>query len=270
MRLKVSPTPSNTPTNTPSYTPTSTECPIGCFDVEAFCCEVSSLYLDPIFGSVFVAGNVENYGTNSGLDTVFKLQKNGNYDGSFIYTAPSINAKKVIQQSGGNLLIAGDTVGGGTVPKMLINRITSTGSLDGTFTLLTVTRTDSGVAGSNDFGFQSDGKIVVGGTFNTVSGVSYNNLCRINPNGSLDTSFNIGTGFNARVLTVVIQPDDKILVSGNFNTYSGFTSQGIIRLNADGTIDSTFTSPIIGALNTFALFNTSFLSSLFDNSTIIG
>ena len=56
-------------------------------------------------------------------------------------------------------------------------------------------------------------------------------------------SFNIGTGFNGIVYTIYIQPDGKILVGGDFTTYNGTTSNRIIRLNSNGSIEEDI--PII-------------------------
>ena len=61
---------------------------------------------------------------------------------------------------------------------------------------------------------QPDGKILVGGDFTKYNGTSRNRIVRLNSNGSIDTSFNIGTGFNDDVWTIDIQPDGKILVGG--------------------------------------------------------
>ena len=93
---------------------------------------------------------------------------------------------------------------------------------------------------------QSDNKVLLGGTFTTYSGVSQNRLTRINPNGFRDTTFNIGTGFNSSVQTILVDSNDKILVGGNFTTYSGITSRGLIRLNSDGSFDNTFSGLTIG------------------------
>lgn len=59
---------------------------------------------------------------------------------------------------------------------------------------------------------QSDGKILVGGNFTSYSGVSLGHIARLNSDGSIDTSFVIGTGFNGEVNTLAIQNDGKILV----------------------------------------------------------
>ena len=37
---------------------------------------------------------------------------------------------------------------------------------------------------------QSDGKILIGGDFTTIGGVTRNRIARLNPDGSLDTTFN--------------------------------------------------------------------------------
>jgi uncharacterized delta-60 repeat protein len=87
---------------------------------------------------------------------------------------------------------------------------------------------------------QPDGKILTGGLFSTYSGITRNNIIRLNNNGTIDNTFNIGTGFNSEVNTIALQPDGKILAGGFFTSYSGVTRNRIIRLNTGGTIDNTF------------------------------
>ena len=87
---------------------------------------------------------------------------------------------------------------------------------------------------------QSDGKILVGGNFTSYDNSLYNYIIRLDSDGTKDTSFNIGSGFDSYVNTIAIQSDDKILVGGNFTSYDGSTFNRLIRLNSDGTIDSSF------------------------------
>ena len=87
---------------------------------------------------------------------------------------------------------------------------------------------------------QSDGKTLVGGQFTTYSGSTENRLVRLNSDGSKDTTFNIGTGFNGAVITVAIDSNNKILVGGQFTTYSGSAQNYLVRLNSDGSKDTTF------------------------------
>lgn len=236
MRYNITPTPSNTPTISPSLTPTNTECPIGCFDVLNMCCSVESMYINPITGNLFVGGNIDNYGSFP-VRTIFELKKNGNLDTSF---SPVLDfrSRGVVEQSDGKVIAVGRD-------NILIDKFTSTGAVDGTFTQLSLLWTGStNTPASFCSAIQPDGKILVGGQFNVVSGNSYSRICRVNSNGTLDTSFNVGTGFNNGVTSITIQPDGKLLCTGFFETYSGFSSSGIIRLNADGSVDTTFTSPV--------------------------
>lgn len=87
---------------------------------------------------------------------------------------------------------------------------------------------------------QPDGKTVVGGTFDSYAGFALKNIARINADGTVDTEFNTGSGLNFNPSAIIIQPDGKILVGGGFSVYNGVTANKIIRLNSDGTIDSTF------------------------------
>jgi uncharacterized delta-60 repeat protein len=89
---------------------------------------------------------------------------------------------------------------------------------------------------------QSDGRILVGGGFTSFNNIIVNCLIRLNSDGSLDDSFNTGTGFSHSVSSIAIQSDGKILVGGSFTTFNGTTVGRIVRLNSDGTRDTTFTT----------------------------
>jgi len=93
---------------------------------------------------------------------------------------------------------------------------------------------------------QSDGKIIIVGTFNSYNGTARRNLARLNADGTLDLSFNPGTGANSHVFTTAIQSDGKVIIGGNFNSYNGTPINRIARLNADGTLDLSF-NPGTGA-----------------------
>jgi uncharacterized delta-60 repeat protein len=79
-----------------------------------------------------------------------------------------------------------------------------------------------------------NGKILAVGNF------SPNRIVLFNSDGSIDNSFNSGTGFNNIVSDFQIQPDNKILAVGSFTEYNGTTANRIVRLDTDGTIDSSF------------------------------
>lgn len=87
---------------------------------------------------------------------------------------------------------------------------------------------------------QSDQRIVVGGNFTRYNDTPVNRLIRLLPNGSRDTSFNVGLGADAIIEAILIQLDRKILVGGHFSNFNGQSISRLVRLNADGSIDSGF------------------------------
>ncbi len=94
----------------------------------------------------------------------------------------------------------------------------------------------------NSIALQED-KILIAGNFSTYNGASRNKIARLNANGSLDTSFNPGTGVGGTspyLLSVATQPDGRILIGGNFSTYNSVALSNFIRLNYDGTRDTSF------------------------------
>jgi uncharacterized delta-60 repeat protein len=88
---------------------------------------------------------------------------------------------------------------------------------------------------------QPDGKIVIGGDFGQVSGMAMANLARLNPDGSLDQSFNPGQGPNAPVLALALQPDGCIRAGGPFRSWNGQTDGNrLVRLSPNGARDTSF------------------------------
>jgi len=87
---------------------------------------------------------------------------------------------------------------------------------------------------------QPDGKVVIGGMFDVASAAGRNHIARLNPDGTVDVDFNPGSGADANVNAVALQPDGKILIGGAFLTVNGLPRRGVARLNSDGSVDSTF------------------------------
>src|SRR6476659_9375557 len=87
---------------------------------------------------------------------------------------------------------------------------------------------------------QPDGKIIVAGRFTQANNVGRNRIARFNFNGSLDTSFDPGTGADAEITAAVLQPDGRIVVAGRFTSFNGVMHNRVCRLNADGSVDPSF------------------------------
>jgi len=65
----------------------------------------------------------------------------------------------------------------------------------------------------------------------------------------LSSAFEAGEGVNGRVLAMVVQPDGKIVVGGNFSAVNGVPRGNLARLNADGTLDRTFADQYAAGVN---------------------
>lgn len=91
---------------------------------------------------------------------------------------------------------------------------------------------------------QPDGKILIGGDFTKVNQRSLNNIARLNPDGTLDNTFNPGTGaggyYDSHISALAIQTNGKILAGGYFGLFNGKRHYCIARLNTDGSVDDSF------------------------------
>jgi uncharacterized delta-60 repeat protein len=121
---------------------------------------------------------------------------------------------------------------------------------------------------------QSDGKILVGGSFNGALGISVqrrNRIARLEIDGRLDRTLpdlqipvdKFGVG---HVRAIAVQPDGKILFGGNFYQVLGTTRIRIARLNTDGTLDTAFDPRISGS--TFYVVNS--IAVLPDGKILVG
>ncbi len=119
-----------------------------------------------------------------------------------------------------------------------IGKLTSTGKID---TISFNAQTGVTTASINDMEIQADGKILVGGTFNTFNGVSVNRMLRLNADGSIDNSFTAGFTTSDDISKIKVLSTGKILVGGVITSYNGTPANGMVRLNTDGTIDNAFT-----------------------------
>lgn len=89
---------------------------------------------------------------------------------------------------------------------------------------------------------QPDGKLLIGGNFLTVNGIRRRGIARLNADGTLDRTFDPGIGANGVVHAIVVQPDGKILIGGDFSQINNNRRRGIARLNLDGSLDTGFDS----------------------------
>src|SRR5437868_9442144 len=87
---------------------------------------------------------------------------------------------------------------------------------------------------------QPDSKVIAAGRFTFANNVARNRIARFNFNGSLDTTFDPGTGADGEITAAVLQSDGRIIVAGRFTSFNGSTHNRVCRLNANGSVDQTF------------------------------
>jgi uncharacterized delta-60 repeat protein len=187
-------------------------------------------------GKILVGGYFTGYnGTTQNYIT--RLNSDGTRDTSFVIgTGFNDIVYKFAVQSDGKILVGGYFTSYNGTAQNYITRLNSDGTRDTSFTVGTGF---DYVVGA--FAIQPDGKILVGGYFTSYNGTGQNYITRLNSDGTRDTSFTVGTGFNYVVDAFAIQPDGKILVGGYFTGYNGTSQNCITRLNSDGTRDTSFT-----------------------------
>ena len=174
---------------------------------------------------------------------VARLNQNGTLDTGFAQVGSGLNGSvyAVATLTNGQFLIGGDFTNANSVPLNRIARLNQNGNVDVTF--------NPGLGADGlvrSLAVQTDGRIVIGGSFTNVDGAPRRGVARLNADGSLDVTFDPGTGPSDNVSSVAIQSDGAILVVGAFTNFNGQPFNRVVRLNPDGSIDSSF-NPGTGA-----------------------
>ncbi len=206
-----------------------------CGEADALCGSYTGILLIPIeypipdnsgyWPLIFFVGGLREWGL---LGSRYSFQGcNSGVDGTYVYNS--------IIQPDGKILICGFFNKYNGISRNNIARLNSNGSLDTSF--------DPGSGANNviyEIALQSDGKILIGGLFTSYDGTARNYIARLNADGSLDATFDPGTGANHYITALALQSDGKILIGGAFTIYDGITRIHIARLNTDGSLDATF------------------------------
>ncbi|MBA4147268.1 MAG: hypothetical protein H0X66_04070 [Verrucomicrobia bacterium] len=181
-----------------------------------------------LLGGAFTAVD----GTNR--NRIARLNSDGSLDDSF-QSNPDSLVRSVTVQPDGKVLVGGPFSSINGTNRKGIARLHSDGSLDETFD------PGTGVIGQvYCIVLQPDGKVLLGGDFGDVNGMGWLRVARLNQDGSVDTSFDPGTGVSDVVRSIALQPDGKLLLGGRFSLVNGTTRNGIARLNPEGSLDTTF------------------------------
>ena len=215
--------------------------------------EVRSIALNSSQTELYLGGTFTQYGTQYNRRLVKVNTVNGNY---IPYTQPignsangfDGNVNAVETMSTGELIVGGKFTNYIGTPQIGIAKLATTGFLDATF------ETNSAGGFGDTFGnpevsdvkIDVNGKILVCGVFDSYAGspLGYSNYTRLNADGTLDGTFNPGSGpieyFKIALDENPLSPHyQKFYLSTN----SQVGSIKVIRFNTDGSLDNTFSTP---------------------------
>ncbi len=100
---------------------------------------------------------------------------------------------------------------------------------------------------------EPNGRILLAGQFVSYNGAPAGGIVRLNADGSLHSTLGAGAAFTTTAITTGREPSitaverdfhNRYLVAGDFESFLGMPAPGIARLNADGSLDSTFEPPV--------------------------
>lgn len=190
-------------------------------------------------GKILVAGGFSMI-NGTARNGIARLETNGAVDPSFVVRltrGPGLGSlRKLAMQADERILVAGSFTNVNGINRTNLARLNPDGSVDASLAL-----TLDAAGEIYDLIPQPDGKIVIIGEFSTVNGVARNRIARLNSDGSLDPSFMNGmSGPNNTLSLLAVCSDGRVFVTGNFKMFNGINCTNLARLNADGSLDTTF------------------------------
>jgi uncharacterized delta-60 repeat protein len=159
-----------------------------------------------------------------------RLNPDGSLDDSFNTIAVDDYLSSVTALADGKVLIGGYFTNVNGFSRNHFARLNADGSLDLTFNppgpdyyLSDTVHGDAAVELPN-------GKLLVWGNFTNFNGITRPGLVRLYSNGSVDIRFDTGTGPEGDLVSLVRQPDTRILICGGFWSFNGVPRNGVARL----------------------------------------
>lgn len=206
---------------------------------------INSILVQPD-GKILVAGALTGSASLLGIFCQ-RLNADGTRDSSFTPTTGSVTLNNTSSyepfvfatalQSDGRILLGGAFEGINGQAHTNIVRLNPDGSVDTNFNArVEMVPIPPRV---NALAIQPDGKIIIGGRFYSVNGAARSAMARLNSDGSLDAEFKLQAPLAGDVFAVALQADGKVLV-GSYQS-----SQGVFRINSNGSTDDTFALAVL-------------------------
>ena len=181
---------------------------------------------------------------NDSSKKLLRLTADGALDATFYDEHPEIQScRAVLVLPDGKLIVAGSMLDpGGAVTYYNIEKLNANGTIDPTFDISTSFIGRNGYTSS--LALQPDGKILVGGRFDTCDGNNSKSLARLHPDGSYDNTFTSPIYDTEPVVNdILVRPNGNILIGGNFSASSIY---GIAMLLPNGSVTYSFSPSTTG------------------------
>ncbi len=190
-------------------------------------------------GKILLAGAFQNY-AGSGKNNLVRLNNDGTVDPTFNPggSGPSHIVHDLALMNDGRIIIGGIFSAYNGQPSGFVLRLHADGTRDAGFQVPPNTINSAVLAVE----VHVENKVLAAGEFNLCQGHSQPHITRFNYDGSLDTTFIIGSGFNMPVRDLLVLPDMRVLCTGDFWDYDGNTCGRIALLSPGGPFDASMTT----------------------------
>ncbi len=204
------------------------------------CCSVARTVAIQANGDIVIGGYFSEVHGSSNYSYLARFTSAGVQDTSFPNVSVVLNSQDLVIGPDGSIYL-------GLSGSPSVRKLKPNGTLDSTFNGAT---SDGSI---NSMVLQPNGKLVIGGTFETVGGAAHHALARLNTDGSVDGTFadldfyeNAGNQ-NAYIENVVEQTNGDIVVGGNFSLADGQSRQYMARVITGDAAVSKFTGAASGS-----------------------
>ncbi|MGY3088601.1 putative delta-60 repeat protein [Hymenobacter sp. UYAg731] len=208
--------------------------------------QISSIALQPDGKILVGSGNSQPSATNPQIGGLVRLLPNGALDASFnigtgITQGGLVSA--ILVQADGNIVVGGSFVdfNGQNLP--LLVRLTPSGAFDPTF-IYNTPNTAYYVGGTISALLQQpDGKLLAAGNFGLSVAAPSVRITRFLSDGTIDNTFQTGTGPNSSVRSMARDPSGNIIIGGAFTQVNGINRNRLARLTSTGALDVNYGDP---------------------------
>lgn len=194
-------------------------------------------------GKILIGGAFTTVG-GATRERVARLNADGTVDNTFADPGANGIVRSIALQADGKILIGGEftQVGGQTRNK--IARLNADGTLDTSFDIGSLTGAFGGQPVIDAISVLSDGKILIGGYFSSITPPAGSQViraatARLDSDGIIDTSYTGPLAAGDRVWTLEVLSGGKILTGAQTAT----AANRLVLTDANGTRDSSFVNP---------------------------